>query len=142
MLKTDASETGLGVVLAQKNEEEREVAIAYASRSLWPAEKNYPITELKCLAVIWVVEYFHKYLMTGKPFTVITDHSALKGLMTTSKIPKGRRVRWMMELQQYDFKIEHRPGKSNANADALSRMPITQDWVKYINPPKRFYPEY
>ena len=56
-----------------------------------------------------------------KPFTIVTDHSALKWLQT-SKIPKGRRARWIMELQQYDFQIKHRPGKANANADALSRI--------------------
>ena len=51
---------------------------------------------------------------------IITDHSALKWLQT-SKLPKGRRARWVMELQQYDFSIKHRPGKANSNADALSR---------------------
>ena len=60
--------------------------------------------------------------MMGKQFTVLTDHSALKGFITTSKIPTGRRARWMMELQKYDFKIQHRSGKSNKNADTLSRI--------------------
>jgi hypothetical protein len=88
---------------------------------LKPAEKNYPITEQECLAIVWAVEHFHKYLV-GKKFTIITDHSALKTLKT-SKIPKkGRRARWIMELQQYDFEIKHRPGKNNGNADALSRL--------------------
>ncbi|GBC02550.1 hypothetical protein RclHR1_04690001 [Rhizophagus clarus] len=47
------------------------------------------------------------------------NHIALKWLKTF-KIPKGRRIRWIMELQQYDFQIKHRPGKANANADTLS----------------------
>ena len=51
----------------------------------------------------------------------MTDHNALKTLMT-SQTPKERRARWIMELQQYDFKIEHKSEKSNANADALSRL--------------------
>ncbi len=37
-------------------------------------------------------------------------------------MPKGRRARWMTELQQYKFKIIHYPGKLNANADALSQI--------------------
>ncbi|GBB98406.1 hypothetical protein RclHR1_32140004, partial [Rhizophagus clarus] len=86
--------TGLGAVLLQLQEDGKEHVIAYASRSMNKAEMNYAITDQKCLAVVW----------------------ALK----TSKIPKGRRARWIMELQQYDFQIKHRPGKANANADALS----------------------
>ncbi|CAG8732433.1 3230_t:CDS:1, partial [Funneliformis mosseae] len=72
----------------------------------------------ECLAVVWAIRNFHYYL-SSKPFTVITDYSALKWLRTL-KIPKGRHARWIMELQQYDFNIQHKPGKNNANADALS----------------------
>jgi glutathione peroxidase len=63
---------------------------------------------------------FHKFLI-GRKFTIVTDHSALKTL-TTAKVPKGRRARWMMELQQYNFEVKHRAGKSNTNADGLSRL--------------------
>ncbi|HVI20899.1 MAG TPA: ribonuclease H family protein, partial [Bacillus sp. (in: firmicutes)] len=71
-----------------------------------------------CLAVIWAVKYFEQYL--SEPFTVVTDHSALKYLQKC-KIPTGRRARWIMYLQQFQFEIVHRPGKENKNADALSR---------------------
>src|ERR1043166_3064107 len=119
---TDASKNRLGAVLSQLDKENRERVIAYASRSLRGAEENYPITELEGLAVYWVVQYFHKYLMT-KPFKIITDHSTLKAIQNT-KEPKGRRARWIIELQQYRFEIIHRSGKSNANADALLRITI------------------
>jgi hypothetical protein len=117
---TDASRSGLGAVLAQKDDDNREGVIAYASRSLSPAEKNYPITDLECLAIVWGIEKFHKYLITN-PFEVITDHNALKTLMT-AKVPVGRRAKWMMKLQSYNFKITHRSGKENRNADVLSRF--------------------
>src|SRR3954451_4475439 len=57
-----------------------------------------------------------------KTFEIVTDHSALKWLQTC-KMPKGRRAKWIMELQQYNFTIRHHPEKVNSNADALSRIP-------------------
>ncbi|CAB5185100.1 unnamed protein product [Rhizophagus irregularis] len=128
ILITDASGEGLGAVLSQKNKENKEFVIAYASRSLIGAEKNYPITELECLAIFWGIKHFHKFL-AGRKFTVITDHSALKGLMN-AKIPTGRRARWVMELQQYDFEVIHRSGKENKNADALSRLKFEEKDIK------------
>jgi len=118
-LTTDASKEGLGVILSQRDEKNQEKVIAYGSRSLKPSETNYAATELEMLAVYWGINYFVKYLMI-KPFKVLTDHSALKALQNTIK-PVGRRARWIMDLQQYNFEIQHRSGKSNKNADALSR---------------------
>jgi hypothetical protein len=120
ILFTDASGTGLGAILSQKDEEGKEIVIAYASKSLTPAERNYVITEQECLAIVWGIQYFHKYLVT-RPFTVVTDHSALKSLRTIEN-PTGRRARWIMKLQQYDFEVQHRSGRSNRNADAMSRL--------------------
>ena len=119
VIYTDASGIGLGAVLSQIKDKKEHV-IAYASRSLVSAEKNYSVTDQECLAVVWAIKKFQHYLGL-KPFTIVTDHSALKWLQT-SKMPTGRRARWVMELQQYDFVIKHRPGKTNNNADALSRI--------------------
>src|SRR5271169_6891432 len=90
------SGTGLEAVLSQKNDEGKEGVIAYASRSLNQAEKNYAITDQECLAIVWAIKHFQHYLGL-KPFVVVTDHSALKWLQT-SKMPTGRRARWMMFL--------------------------------------------
>ena len=105
-LYTDASKKGLGAVLSQKKEN-KEYVIAYASRSTNKAEENYPITDLEYLAIVWSIKHFHHYL--SRPFTIVTDHAALKWLKT-SKMPKGRHARWIMELQQHHFTIEHRAG--------------------------------
>jgi hypothetical protein len=120
ILATDASGVTIGAVLMQKDKEGKEYNIAYASKSLNETEQRYGITDKEGLAVVWAVKHFHKYLM-GKKFTIITDHSALK-FMKTQKIPNGRRGRWMMELQKYDFEIVYKSGKSNKNADAMSRL--------------------
>lgn len=121
ILMTDASGEGLGAVLAQVDDEGKEYVVAYASRSLRGAEVKYPITDLECLAVIWAVQHFHKFLI-GRKFVIITDHQPLKSMMNIRNIPKGRRGKWIMELQQYDPEIRYRSGKKNGNADALSRM--------------------
>src|SRR5439155_979139 len=116
----DASGRGLGAVLSQKNDQGKEAVIAYASKSLSPAERNYAVTEQECLAVVWGIKQFHKYLI-DRLFTVITDHSALKGFLNT-KQPKGKRARWLKEIKQYNFKIENKTRKEKKNANILSKI--------------------
>ena len=75
-LHTDASTSGLGAVLSQLNDDHKEYVIAYASRSLNEAEQNYPTTNLECLAIVWAIEHFYKYLEAK--FFFITGHSVLQ----------------------------------------------------------------
>ena len=97
VLYTDASLKGLGVVLEQEDENKNLRPVAYASKSLTSAEKNYHMTDLECLAIIWSIKHFHKYLI-NKLFKIFTDHSALKNLQKISELTE-RRVRWIIELQ-------------------------------------------
>ncbi len=129
ILCTDVSLKGLGAVLKQKDENKNLRPIAYASRSLTSVEKNYHTTDLKCLAIIWSVKHFHKYLI-NKSFKIFTDHSALKSLQKISELT-GRRARWIIELQ-YNYTIEYRSGKKNQNANALLRL-FPEQYIKDEN---------
>ena len=120
-LYTDASDTGLGAVLSQKDNEGREQVIAYASSTLRPSERNYGVTEKEALAVVWAVKQFRHYLL-GTVFEIITDHNALRWLFTKQTNPSARVSRWIMSMLEYNFIITYRPGRVNQNADALSRM--------------------
>ena len=120
-LCTDGSSIGLGAVLSQKDKQGRERVIAYASKGTNDAEANYEATKLECLAVKWAIGHFHHYLI-GRHFTLITDHSALQWLFKRPN-PTGIYARWIMKLQEYDFKVIHRPGKQIPHVDALSRAP-------------------
>jgi Reverse transcriptase (RNA-dependent DNA polymerase). len=132
-LQTDASEYGLGAVLTQEIDHKERV-IAYASRTLNNAEKNYSVTEKECLAIIWGIRKMRPYL-EGYHFTVLTDHQALKWLQKIDS-PTGRLARWALELQQFDFEIKYRKGSTNQVADALSRQPTpdTTDELCYTLP--------
>ena len=119
VLQTDASDVGLGAILTQIDGKGNERVVSYASRTLSDSEKNYSATE-ELLAVVFAVEYFRVYLL-GRKFLLFTDHNALRWLHSTE--PKGRRARWIMDLQEYEFEVQHRPGTQNCNADTLSRLP-------------------
>src|SRR6266540_5213191 len=120
-LYTDASDTGLGVVLVQDDEEGKERVIAYEARRLSVPEQNYPTTEKEYLAVVWVIQRFKQYLGGWIPFMVYTDHAALKTLIKHDH-PSQRRARWMEVLFSYHFDIQHKSGKKMGHADYLSRM--------------------
>ena len=121
-METDASGAGLGAVLAQRQDDHTIRPIAYASRSLQPHEKKYGVTELEGLGVVWAIKHFRPYLY-GHSCEVYTDHSALTSLLNTPQ-PSGKLARWGMAIQEMDITIRHRSGRTNANADALSRAPL------------------
>ena len=135
ILETDTSGEGLGAVLAQKQTDGFVHPVAYASRSLNPHEKNYAISELETLALVWAVKQFRAYIL-GHKCTVFTDHSACTSLLNTPH-PSAKLARWAMIIQEMDLHIQHRPGKGNASADTLSRNPssrsITETSIAEVN---------
>ncbi|KAG1137458.1 hypothetical protein G6F37_011201 [Rhizopus arrhizus] len=125
-LHTDGACTaGIGVILCQRDpRNNRAYAVAFASRSLSPAERNYGVSEVEALAIFWGIKKFAHYL-TGTKFTVVTDHHSLQFLNKSKSTDlRGRLARWTLLLQQHDFEIVYRPGSKNAGPDALSRYPV------------------
>jgi transposase InsO family protein len=120
-LDTDASDGQLGTCLLQEQPDGKTLPLGYWSRTLNPAERNYSTTEKECLAIVWAVTHLRPYL-EGTPFTVRTDHHALRWVMNLSDA-QGRLARWRLRLAEFDFKVEYNPGASHHAADALSRLP-------------------
>ena len=95
ILYTDASKQGFGAILAQF-QIKKERVLAYGSRSMTNGQQNYSATQLELAAVIWTVKHFRHYLI-GKPFHLVTVHSALKWLIR-QKEPSGILARWIAKL--------------------------------------------
>lgn len=128
VLHCDASQDGLGAVLYQKQNGKMSV-IAYGSRTLTPPEKNYHMHsgKLEFLALKWAIcERFRDYLFHAPHFEVYTDNNPLTYILTTAKL-NATGHRWVAELADFNFTIKYRPGRCNADADGLSRMPLDID---------------
>ena len=124
ILDTDASSCGIGAVLSQ-NTDGVEHVVAYYSRTMSTSERNYCTTRRELLAVVEAIRHFHHFLY-GAAFCIRTDHAALKWLRNL-KDPEGQLARWLTRLEQYNFKVQHRPGVKHGNADCLSRRPCQTD---------------
>ncbi|GJT15823.1 reverse transcriptase domain-containing protein [Tanacetum coccineum] len=115
----DASDYAIGAVLGQRIEKHFR-PIHYASKTMSEAETNYTTTEKEMLAVVYAFEKFRSYLIMNKS-VVYTDHSALKYLFN-KKDAKARLLRWVLLLQEFDFKVIDTKGAENYAADHLSRL--------------------
>ena len=116
---TDASDLSIAAVLLQAKEEESH-PVAYASRKLTTAEKNYTIAERETLAVVFALKCWRLYLF--KHFDIYTDNQAVVYLRTKAHLSK-REVRWSEFMAEFHFTVHHIPGRSNT-ADGLSRQDI------------------
>ncbi|QRW22541.1 Retrotransposable element Tf2 protein [Rhizoctonia solani] len=119
--KCDASDYATGAILSQRNSEGKLAPVAYLSKSLSPAEKNYNIFDKELLAVIRAFKEW-RHLLEGSelPVQVLTDHKNLEYFSTSQSLNK-RQIRWANFLVDYNFQIIYRPGAQNKKADILSR---------------------
>jgi hypothetical protein len=129
VLACDASPVGLGCVLSHViNGEER--PIAFGSRSLSAAERNYCQLEREGLALIYGLTKFHKYVY-GRKIKIITDNKPITKILGPKvgipSLAASRLQRWAMILMGHDYEIQYKSGKDHGNCDGLSRLPGGSD---------------
>ncbi|GFX92999.1 hypothetical protein TNCV_139431 [Trichonephila clavipes] len=112
----------VGAVLKQPDTSIVLHLIAFHSRTLRYHEKNYAITELECLAIIYDLDKFYYYLHDQK-FIIHTDHAALVWLKNVKNF-RGRLFRWSLKLSMYDYEIRYLKGSTNIGTDMFSRHPV------------------
>src|SRR5579862_7667212 len=137
-IETDTSDGVVAGVLSQQDQQTHFWhPIAYFSKTMQPAELNYDIHDKEMLAIILSLEEWRAELegLQHTPFTVYSDHRALKYFMTTKKL-SARQARWAEYLSRYHFLLTYRTGRMNERADALSRKRedfLSQSQVMVVN---------
>ncbi|RDY12398.1 Retrovirus-related Pol polyprotein, partial [Mucuna pruriens] len=120
-LMCDASNLALGAVLGERAEVGQPThVIAYASRTMDPAQQNYTTIEKELLAIVFALDKFRSYLL-GSKIVVFSDHAALRYLLKKPDA-KPRLIRWMLLLQEFNLEIRDKKGAENSVADHLSRI--------------------
>jgi transposase InsO family protein/transposase-like protein len=130
MLKTDACREGIAGMLLQQRDGDWKL-VSCVSRRLNDAERNYGITELEGLAIVYSVQKFRCYLL-GREFVIVTDHCALCSL--GKKISQNSRLRrWSIVLSEYNFTIVYRKGSLHCDVDCLSRAPVCDEGDEFLD---------
>ncbi len=120
IVTTDASGYAVGATLSQ-DQGNGDQPIAFLSKKMLPAEKNYPVHEQELLAIVIALREYRHYLH-GSKFTVkvLSDHDSLRHFASQPNL-SSRQTRWSEFLAEFDYNIEYQEGKKNVVADALSR---------------------
>jgi len=117
-----ASYDHLGCCLLQQQTDDKYLPVGYFRTGLLPEEKNYTVTEIEGLGVVWDVGSLRPYI-EGTKFLIRCDQKALKWIRATTACTNKRLNRWRILLSEVDYDVECKPGPQHAVADALSRLP-------------------
>ncbi|SOV02161.1 uncharacterized protein UDID_18978 [Ustilago sp. UG-2017a] len=119
-LETDASDFAIAGVLKQEHEE-RWHPVAFYSKKMSSAERNYEIHDKELLAVVaCLTQWRHMLAGLTSQLVILTDHEALKYFKSQRRIT-GRQARWAVLLADFDFILQYRPGDKGGEPDALTR---------------------
>jgi hypothetical protein len=119
-METDASDYATATILSQQDKTEVWRLVAFYSKSLNKTERNYEIYDKEMLAIMRGFYKWAHYLKgNDQVMEVLTDHQNLIYFRKPQNLNR-RQARWILDLQEYNFQIKYRPGKSNTKADLLS----------------------
>ncbi|GFW60632.1 hypothetical protein TNCV_569781 [Trichonephila clavipes] len=121
-MHTDACKQGYGAILLQEAEDGKLHPVYYMSKKTNTAEEKYDSYELEVLAIINTLKKFRVYLL-GQHFKIVTDCSAFQKTMQKKELIT-RTARWALQLEEFDYEIEHRAGSRMKHVDALSLYPV------------------
>ena len=133
-IQTDASDISVGAVLFQQGDQGERYPLAYHSKTLNKTERNWSATEKEMFGIVSASRKWAPYCSGLVVFH--TDHQPLK-YIRKQKDPRGKFARWLVELENYDYRVEYVPGKDNVEADYLSRIEIPSDKEEPWSLPKR-----
>jgi hypothetical protein len=121
VLNTDASGFAIAAVLSQQQPDGTTRPVAYYSRKMNAAERNYDVHDKELLAIVMAVKHWRCYLEGNPhPTKVLTDHKGLQWLSSKAELT-GRQARWVEQLSDVEYEVVYVPGPQNGAADALSR---------------------
>lgn len=117
-LTTDASNYAIGAVLSQEDK-----PITFISRTLNKTEETYAANEKEMLAIIWALHSLRNFLYGARKVKIFTDHQPLTYALS-NKNTNAKMKRWKAILEEYNYELKYKPGKTNIVADTLSRPPL------------------
>lgn len=115
----DACQVVFGAALEQQDLSGAEHVVAYSSRKLADAERQYHSNKLECLAVIWSTEGKFRHSLLDRQFRVVKDNTAISWMFALQHL-EHKFARWIIRLQGYDYHVRHGARAGNQVAQALS----------------------